>query len=335
VAAAIQELSVGKLTDFTERYFGLEGRDALGAWTTLPEFGILAGSEWPKDPSRAGHSSFLYWLGLFLSFGSCLLIGMTLRFSKQADERDESDFDFGGVNKEAMEYLESVRASADRAVTFARAREKEATQAREEQATGKVEVRFTHWKLEILERFQDKILPQATRKQVWGELADLFAHKMPGMIISCYRYSPSSFSLVPESVSTMAELPESAVAFLQDARIFIGNPALLEQVEKTEAFLRWNHSRERHMPLHRMEFRFFPVLLPEGGRGLILAIFDQRLNKNGELEEGLAYFDSLVKRLGSFCERLSPLVQSSYAKGSAGPALASAPNEARNRPRPS
>ncbi|WP_198097197.1 cache domain-containing protein, partial [Clostridioides difficile] len=40
VAAGLQKLASGKSEEYTQRYLGLEGREALGAWTTLPAQGL-------------------------------------------------------------------------------------------------------------------------------------------------------------------------------------------------------------------------------------------------------------------------------------------------------
>lgn len=334
VAAGLQELRDGKTTAFTQRYLGIEGRDALGVWSSLPEFGLLAATEWPKDPSRASRASVLYWLAMLAGVAACLLIGAAWRPGAPSRPARDSDFDFGRLDRDSADYVESVRLAAERALSFARAREEEANLAKQERNELSAELRAASSRMKLLEEFQERILPQATGKQVWTALNELFLFFAPGITLSFYRYSPSSFSLVPESVSTQVELPDSALAYLKDARIFIGNLSFLPTLEHTEAFLRWNRSRERHMPLHETEFRFFPVSLPEGGRGLVLALVDRRLNRNGELENTFSLFSSLVSRLGSFCERQSPLVQSSYAKGSR-PNVASSPDEARNQPRPS
>jgi hypothetical protein len=220
-------------------------------------------------------------------------------------------------------------------VGYARQQEAVAEQAREEKVATSVRARYLESRLSILDRFEDSILPHATGKHVWSELAALLADHSPGITCVTYRYSPSSFSLVPESVSTRSDLPDNALAFLQDARIFIGSLSYLDSLTSTEAFTRWSRSRERHMPLFQAGFRFFSFTGAGNSRGLLLVIFDERMNSEGELNQAFELIGSLTKRLGSFCERITPLLQSSYANGSSGPNLAGAPNDARNRPRPS
>ena len=132
----------------------------------------------------------------------------------------------------------------------------------------------------------------------------------------------------------LTALADHALAYLRDARIFIGNPNFLLSVLKTEAFAKWNRARERHMPLHLTDFRVFPFSA-QGMKGALMAIFDERLNRDGELEDVLLLAEQLVRRTGTFCDSLTPLLQSSYAKANAGTPLASAPNGAGNRPRPS
>lgn len=334
VAAGIQEINAGRASSFTARYLGLEARRALGAWSSLPKLGLLLASEWPKDPAAMAQSSWLYWLGLIMGAIALFLFGFSLRATAPAARAEEA-FDFGRFDKEALEYIETVKTSADRAVGYARQREAEAERARDEKIASSARAKFLERKLQLLDRFEETILPRATGKQVWGELGALFADHCPGITCVTYRYSPSSFSLVPESVSTRSDLADSALAFLQDARIFIGSLSYLDSLKDTEAFTRWDHSRERHMPLLHADFRFYPFPSGGSGRGLLMVVFDRRTNAEGELEQAFELVGTLTRRLGSFCERIVPLVQSSYAKGSSGPSLASASNDARNQPRPS
>lgn len=334
VSAGIQEISAGKTASFTARYLGLEAKPALGAWSSLPSLGLLAGSEWPKDPAATTQTSFLYWVAFLLGAAGIFLLGFSLK-EEGANERREADFDFGGLDNDAREYIETVKSSADRALGYARQREAEAERAKGEKIVSSVRARFLESKLKLLDRFEDSILPQATGKHVWGELGALLADYAPGITCITYRYSPSSFSLVPESVSTRSDLPDSALAFLQDARIFMGNLSYLEALKDTEAFSRWNRSRERHMPLFQAGFEFFPFTSAGKGKGLLLVLFDERMNSEGELEQTFELIATLTRRLGSFCERVMPLLQSSYGKDSSGPNLASASNDARDRSRPS
>jgi hypothetical protein len=341
VAAGLQKLAQGKNEQFTQRYLGLEGREALGAWTVLPDQGLLVATEWPRDLGAAGRSSAFGWLGLLLSWGGCALLGAGIFSRRHAatPARAEPLFDVNRLDDDAMEYLESAKASADEALEFARAQEATADLARRERAKLAGHSRQLEAKIGLLEAFQDRVLPQLTGKQVWTELAQLLAEAAPGITLTVYRYSPSSFSLVPESTFDAAALAGNALAYLRDSRIFIGNPSLLPSVLKTEAFAKWNRTRERHMPLHRTDFRVFPFAA-QGGRGVLMAIFDERINEEGELEDTFLLAEQLVRRAGTFCDSLTPLLQSSYAVKSgstanAGPAVASAPNGAGNRPRPS
>ena len=67
VAAGLQRLSQGKQEQFTQRYLGLEGREALGAWTILPEQGLLVANEWPRELGISGRSSWIGKIGIVLS----------------------------------------------------------------------------------------------------------------------------------------------------------------------------------------------------------------------------------------------------------------------------
>lgn len=335
VAAGLQRLAAGRSEQFTERYFGIEGKDALGSWTSLPAQGLLVASEWPRDPGAGYNYSSLFWAALGAgALGFCLIGAGLGRRKAREPSPSERVFDVDRLDDDALEYLEKAKASADEAIELAKVQEASADEARRERARAAGQNRHLEGKIALLEAFQDKVLPLLTGKQVWSELARLLAETAPGLTLTVYRYSPSSFSLVPEACFDGGGLDDHALAYLRDARIFIGNPSLLPTVLKTEAFNKWNRTRERHMPLHHTDFRVFPFAA-QGTKGALLAIFDERTNEEGELEDTFLTMEQLVRRAGTFCDSLTPLIQSSYAKANAGAPLASAPNGVGNRPRPS
>lgn len=341
VAAGLQKLAAGKAEEFTLHYLGLEGREAVGSWTVLPSQGLLVATEWPRDLAAGAGSTLVGGLALVLSWLGCALLGAALFRREAAAEgpRPAPLFDTSRLDDDAMDYLESAKASADQALEFAQAQEANADLARRERARLAGEGRRLEAKVRLLEEFQDRILPLLTGKQVWSELARLISESAPGLTVTVYRYSTSSFSLVPEACFDGAALADNALAYLRDSRVFIGNTNLIPSVLKTEAFARWNRTRERHMPLHRTEFRVFPFSA-QGGKGVLMVIFDERTNESGELEDTLLLAEQLVRRAGTFCDSLTPLLQSSHGKSiptadGAGTSLASAPNGVGNRPRPS
>lgn len=339
VAAGLQRLAAGRSEQFTERYLGIEGKDALGSWTTLPNQGLLVASEWPRDPGAGAGLSALFWTSLGAGALGFSLLGIAFGSRRpRAAAPSERVFDVARLDDDALEYLEAAKASADEAIDLARTQEAAADQARRERARAAGQLRHLEGKVALLEAFQDRVLPLLTGKQVWSELATLLCESAPGLTITVYRYSPSSFSLVPETCFDGGGLAENALAYLRDARIFIGNPSLLPTVLKTEAFAKWNRTRERHMPLHNTDFRVFPFAA-QGGRGVLLAIFDERLNEERELEDTFLLMEQLVRRAGTFCDSLTPLLQYSNGKSIpsaiAGASLAGAPNGARDRSRPS
>ncbi len=335
VAAGLQRLIQGKTEQFTERYLGLEGKEALGSWTVLPEQGLLVASEWPGAPGGDSPFSALFWLALF--FLGAAFAGIGLAFGTRRAKRLPAQtpvFDLARLDDDALEYLETAKASTDQAIELARSQEEAAVRAQKERARISSQARSLEAKIALLENFQDRILPLLTGKQVWSELARVLSESAPGLTITVYRYSPSSFSLVPEACFDGAILADHALAYLRDARIFIGNPKLLSTVLKTEAFSKWNRVRERHMPLHRTDFRVFPFSA-QGAKGALMVVFDERSNEDGELQEIFLLMEQLVRRTGTFCDSLTPLLQSPYAKANAGPTLASAPDGVGNRSRPS
>jgi hypothetical protein len=338
IAAGIQELTRGSSAPFTSRYLGLEGSDALGAWTPLPSFGLLVASEWPKVPEAASGASALYWFALGTGALSLLALGFAIGSGGRAPAEPRARlFDESRLDEDAMEYLEEVKASAQAAVELAEAKAREAEEARRERYEALDSVGSLEWRSRVIDDYMERVLPKATGNQVWDTLAHLISTQAPEISAVVYRYSTSSFSLVPARLQSRADLPESAQAYLKDARIFIGDPKLLDTLPRTEAFQRWNKTRERHMPLQQTEFRVHSLgQTPTGTlKGAMVLFFDERLNAGGELNASLRLFELLIRRTATFCDSIQPLLQSSNASGSTGKAVASTPNESRNRPRPS
>jgi hypothetical protein len=347
VAAGIQELTQNSSSPYTRRYLGLEGHDALGAWTPLPSYGLLVASEWPKVPDSAASFSALFWFALITGGGGFFLIGAALLGKNTTTTQivhvaEERGFSEDELSDEAMDYLEQVKATADRAMAAADSSQREAEEANRERNDALDSVGTLEWKARVYEDYLDRVITKTTVKQVWDTFGALLAHHSPEISAVVYRYSPSSFSLTPEGVYSKADLPEEATTFLQDARIFLGNLALLESLPATEAFQRWNKNRERHMPNHQTDFRVYPftgLVNANGtvtqGKGAFVLFFDRRLNAGEELEGALKTFDTLIRRTATFCDTLQPLLHSKDAKGSARPAVASSSNDSRNRPRPS
>jgi hypothetical protein len=335
VAASIEALAAGRKASFTQKYLGLEGKDAIGAWISLPAEGLILASEWPKGLRSGTASSALLSLAAFSGGLGLLLLGFFVGSRSSQAVRPTPIFDTSRLDDEALAYLESVKRSADEAIQFAREKENAAEGARVARAELNAQISGLRWQLDSLEEFQERILPGVTGKQVWTELARMVAERSPGLTLVVYRYSATTFSLVPETVFSALDLPAASLSYLKDSRIFIGNLSYLGSLLQTQAFARWNKSRERHMPDLNADFRAFPFSGPAGTQGAILAVFDRRMNQDRELEEALDLLARLMRRTASFCDSLGRLLQSLYAKGSAWQAVASASNDARNQSRPS
>ncbi|RYZ98879.1 MAG: hypothetical protein EOP11_20125, partial [Proteobacteria bacterium] len=295
IAAGMQELARGSSAPYTSRYLGLEGSDALGAWTPLPSFGMLVASEWPKIPDSSGQASGLYWFAVTIGALSLLALGYAIggRSGEQAAAPARAHiFDESRLDDDAMEYLEEVKTSAQAAVDLAEARGREAEEAIRERQDALENVGGLEWRARVTEEYLERVIPKATGQQVWEALAHLISTQAPEISVLVYRYSTSSFSLVPARLQSRAELPESAQAYLKDARIFIGDAKLLETLPRTEGFQRWNKVRERHMPLQRSEFRVHSLGATPSGtlKGAIILFFDERLNSGGELNTSLRLF---------------------------------------------
>jgi hypothetical protein len=330
VAAGIKELSAGSSAPFARTYLGIDGRETLGAWTPLPSFGLLVGSEWPQAPESSSQASTYFWLGIACAAIGSFLFGLALRVRPEAAPAERL-FDESRLDDDAMDYLENARRSAAQAHELLREKERELGDALREKDEAIHSMGALEGRIAILESFL-RILP-GTGKQVWAEICEMVTSRSGGYSLVFYRYSPSSFSLVPESIHGGGELTESAIQFFRDTRIYLGSPSYLGNFMATDAFQKWNARRQPQMPLHQTEFRSYPIQCA-GFKGAVLACFDERMNLNGEIEGSLKLLEYLMDTAATFCEAQSQLVQSSNAKGSSRP-VESASDDARNRPRPS
>jgi hypothetical protein len=336
VASGLQSIAEGRRNSFAEKYLSLDGKNTFGAWTVIPQLGLLVGTEWAKY-SPQNSSAFYFIAAALAAVIAAFFFGFSFRSKTEIPkEREENIFEASGrLDQDTLDYLAAAKGSAEQAIEYAKEQEKIAIESARQRGVLAGQFRFLEWKLAILESFQDQILSQSTGKQVWAALGALIAERTPGLVVIVYRYAASTFSLVPESFATALDLEKNAEAYLMDARIFIGKPQLIHSLQQTEAFDRWNVARVRHMQLHDMEFRSFPLEHGGAPKGLILMAYDARMNQGGELEEAFLLHAALIRRASSFCDSLGRLLQLSHAKGTAGATLASASNDARGQPRPS
>ncbi len=328
VAAGIQELDKGLSSPFVRTYLGLEGREAFGSWTPLPSLEILVASEWPKFPFGAVEVSFLFWSSLGFLFFSALSFGLAFR-GNSTQQKLERVFDESRLDDEALEYLENARSSAQRALAELDQKDREVQQlARDRNEAMEIRVALES-RIHLLEEYQNNVLPKVTGKQVWSQLCAMMAKRSPHVTFAFYRYSPTSFSLVPESLHGAGNLSANEKNFLQENRIYLGKTSLLATLEDTEAYQRWNLKRLELDHSLENAIQTFPIQC-SGTKGAILVIYAKGWENSGELNDVLGNLESLIVSTSMFCDSLGQLLQSMYAKGSQS-SLASAPNDTGNR----
>jgi len=329
VAAGIQEMEKGISSPFVRTYLGLEGREAFGSWTPLPSLGVLVGSEWPKFPFGAVEYTFLFWFSLGFLFLGGLSLGFSFR-PKATMAIAEQSFDESRLTDTALEYLENARSSAQKSIEALAEKEKQILELSRDRNDA-LEIRVAlESRIHLLEEYQNTVLPKVTGKQVWSQLCQMLAKRNPNIVFVFYRYSPVTFSLVPESVHGVGSLGSEGVKFLQENRIYIGNPSYLSKLNDTEAYIKWSSKLAQWISLQENGVQSFPIRC-SGTTGAILAIYNNAWAANGELDFALGNLRSLMTTTSMFCDSLGQLLQSMYAKGSARPSLASAPNDTGNR----
>lgn len=324
VAAGMKELASKRPHSFNGSYLGIEAKQTVGAWSSIPELSLLVGTEWPSRMDFTASSAGISWIGFLCLFLAGIFLG--LAWKKSEEPKKERIFEENRLDDEAMEYLEQVRASAALAHDLAQQKEKETEIYAQLKGEAVAEKSAIAWKLSLLE---DVLALPLAGRQVWADFARLWAERCPGVSVAYYRFSPSTYSLVPESVYSA----ESAgiQSFLRETRIYLGSESHLPKVVHTESFRQW----KAKLPGSAQNFfQVIPVKAAEGNKGALLIFHHENLNRNGEINGSLSYFQDLAARIQGFCDSFGQLLQSSNAKGNS-PHLAGAANQIRNQPRPS
>ena len=327
IASGAEMISHSEAKNLVSTYTGFEGGNTLGAWSVIPKRNLIIGTEWS---GRIGPDATLdvpFFIGAILIALGFFLLGMVIRRrNKKITERFK--FDPARLDDDVIEYLEENQKATEAAVDYARSKDGKIKQLEEQVYTLSAAQNELEWRLSCYESLMETAAGVASHKQVLRGLTDVIAKRVLGAPIVQYRFSSTSYSLVPEYLAGGGHLSDEARQFLSEARIFIGNFRAVHTLKELPLFQKWNEKRLGYMGVDAE-----PLILPlEGGAGTsgaMLILLPKGANDHGELNDAISFFHSLIKSAVWLCDTKRHLLQSSNAKPSSWSAMASSSDSTR------
>ena len=326
VASGAEMLAKQEQRNLVSHYTGFEGGEALGAWSVVPKRNLVLGVEWAGAFGRDPTLDIPFFAGVVLVGLGCFLLGFTFRRrNKKTTERFQ--FDPASLDEDVVAYLEENRAATEEAIAFAQKKESELRDLDKKLSELGAAQNELEWRLGCYEGLLEQAAKNGGKQRLRG-LAEVISKRILGSPVVLYRFSPTSFSLVPEWISGEDRLSAEVKEFLSDSRIFLGNFRLIGGIEQVSAYQNWNQTRTKYSA-EKTE----PVFLPmdaDGFRGAMMVLLPEGANEHGELNEALNFFRQLVQTSAWLCDTKQQLIQSRNDSKHFGTALASTPNRLGN-----
>ncbi|NUM88113.1 MAG: hypothetical protein HUU37_02810 [Bdellovibrionales bacterium] len=308
VASGIGMLAAGEQRVLSANYQGLDGREVLGAWTVVPRYRLVVGTEWAASVTRDASLDLPFYAGVgFLALGS-LVLGLSLRRHGRKT-REKYQFDPARLDDDLLDYLEENRKAAEDAVRFASQKDGEIRNLEQKMHEQGAALQDAEWRLMCLEEMLDRAKGGATPKELFGGLVKVVSQKMLRMPVVYYRFSPTTFSLVPEHAAGTGSLAPNARAFLTDARLFIGNFRNVAMLSHTEAFRKWDALRRKQIPSPDYEILWVPIEAGSRERGVLAVFLEPQLAAGGVLNRDIEFLRGLAHTAAWFCEMKAQLLQ--------------------------
>ncbi len=326
VASGTEMLAKQEQRNLVSHYTGFEGGDALGAWSVVPKRNLILGVEWAGSFGRDTTLDLPFFAGVVLVGLGCFLLGFAFR-RRNKKAREKFQFDPASLDEDVVAYLEENRAATEEAVLFAQKKEAELRVLDSKLNELGAAQNELEWRLGCYESLFEQAGVGNGRGRLRG-LAEVISKRVLGAPVILYRFSSTSFSLVPEWISGGDRLSTDAKEFLSGSRIFLGNFRQIGGIEQVSAFQNWNQTRLKYSAE-----KTAPVFLPmdaEGYRGAMAVLMPEGANARGELNETLNFFRQLVQTCARLCDTKQQLIQSRNDSKHFGSAMASTPNRLGN-----
>lgn len=313
LASGLRALAEGRANELVSSYVGLDGREALGAWATIPKLGLLLGSEWPSFTMHFEHANGpIFWgVWLFLAAGF-FCFGMFISKGAEKQRKKPKEETIGSqeshLDADTIDFLENARRASEEAIALCLQKDEVIEKLENTIRRQGLQIREKESKLGFLEVLS-ALKRGSTGKKVWQELVSLLAIRMPGSFVLFYRYSAASFSLIPECTGGLESLDPNGKLFLEDARIFIGNFFRLSEIRNTDAFRNWEELRLRHMPLYDLEAEFLPFGESSDLCGCILLLTEKNGQANALNKEILNYLREEIRQIKQAQRNRGPRVE--------------------------
>jgi hypothetical protein len=337
VTAGIAQLRDGRadgVKAFSQRFKNLEGKETLGAFLALPSSGLLLGTEWMGVRTQGAMGSWLWWLALAFGAFAVMILSRSLFMSKGEGPKQEP-FSEDRLPPEALDYLAEVRKGADANAAEIQRLESELSEIQSRLLEEREKAGIEEWKGLQWRAFFRDVLPQVSRgKEVWHHFLRMAARGQAGTDYLLYRYSPTTFSLVPEAAELSGPWDSKGRAQLLDGRIYVGNERYLESLVHTESYRRWRISLAKAAGerVEGLEAKTLILRGPGKHLGLLLVMFPAGSQRERELEGRLEQLKEMSESLREFCVGVEGLLHFSNDEG-VHKTLAGTPNNAGDKPR--
>lgn len=329
VATGLESIRKGAATDGVGTYVGFDGKEAFGAWTVVPAWGLTIGSEWPQATAQHGKVSWLTWVALLSLVSGALIVGFCLTprpvqvFAAQREIKD--------LSHEARGFIKKAEKQAEKALEFARQRDREASDLEADARDRVAQAERIRWIFEKTEAFLEDAIEAKSETDVWDLLAQYLSNMALNVPVLVFSYSNSSCTLVPQAQAGIDVYPESAQRYLRESRMLVGDHQALVQIESNSAFKGWKDRWARFMPIQDIELYNLPFASPTGSRGVISFLFSPGMMSETELQHQRELWELFAYRAGWLYDLKKRLLQSRTANARKSP-LASSPDNLRNRP---
>lgn len=294
-------------------YLNFKGKEVLGASTYIAAQDLLLGNEWTGELWAGNSANPYYWVMVFTLFSGALMLGLSVTTRKIEVREIEPDLE--QIDEESKKFVEESREYIERAHELIAQKEKEWEEVQKKTQKDVAIAERTKWILELTESLLDESMEAPHAKDVWAILSKslyTLTQNAPNIV---FRYSRSSYCLVPQACYGIEEFPESAQRYMKHSRILLGNYRHIFQLEKSNAFSNWKEKWAQHMPLGEWKLYSLPFANSEiGAKGSILLLLNPKIHVDSEIIKERKLWDSFTYRAAWLYDMKKRLLQLSHAR---------------------
>ena len=299
-------------------YQNIEGRQVLGAWNTIPAWGIITGSEWALPWWGEKKNATLMYGILGALFLSGFLFAKSFQKKQLTPTIIEEKKNLS--DPEAKEYIQKAVSSAKTALNYANEMEQHTEQMQKL-------VTETQWAFEVVEQFWT----EAQEKETTNALLEHLGTSISALTFSSptiiFRYSAISCSLIPAYVAASETAPLRMKDALNEERIYIGSPQAYQRIAESEAWTKWLTRIEPYLNMEQFTCNAIPLENKNVLLGLVVIFISNDLDSDQAISKQKPLWEKMVQRTTWLYDIKQRLLQYQHAGKS------STKNLARNQPR--